>query len=1107
MRRAAWLLMVLILALAVFVQPAAASLRWVWAVDDGEKIYQDDIDNPLKNGDGNAVWDGTTVSLFSARNEIVAFQLILEADGDGAQNVDVVVSNLTNGTDTIRGSHPLPPPNDYRGVGVELFTEHYLNVTDPSGSPTGGYFNWSAAAAPNLTGLMPDALVPFSAARGKGGAPFDIPANMNQGVWVDIYVAKGLSPGLYTGTITVKLDGATHSVIPLRLQVLDFDLPDELHYHTMIYFSDYNIKPRYNLNDSNKWPMLLEFHKMAHRHRLELIGNGTWDEINNLPGVLTGDAFTPANNYEGPGEGVGNTVFSISTYGVSWPDDESSYRSESDAWVNWFQNNAPNVDYFLYLTDEPSGSQYDWVKTRCDWVHNNPGPGSALPVFVTERVTGDLIGYVDIWGSPTQTYSQVTTAAARARGEEVWPYAAYRPKTPADVIDEWGIAFRLKPWIAHKCDISRWFTWESTHWIGNSNELDPGGYKNVWENPKTFETSDDSSCGNGDGTLFYPGEDYVFPSENRQFPGPIASYRMKMYRRGEQDVEYMWLAEQAGKSADVQHILQDVIPHVMDTAQTVPDWSNHDIVYEEARHELAELIGPTQAPHARFQGTPTTGSGPLTVAFTDLSTNSPTSWSWDFGDGSTSTEQNPTHVYTSLGGYSVSLTVANAQGSDTEVKNNYVNVVFEVTVYPDSWDTFSGWAGASEISGTFNDDLKYDDDSYWVTRSDDTQEQRYSIQYYADTGYTPSEVARITAEFQAHCSPNTTPSTLVFLMKNDGGFQYMGAWDDSSVDTWCRLETTDVSSYMTSSGRVGFELCCCPSGSDSYDISADVMRFKLVLASAGPSVPTVSFDADQTLGPPPLTVNFTDHTANSPTSWSWDFGDGSTSTEQNPTHTYTTIGYHTVTLTAANARGSDTLTRTNYITVQPFSDVPFTYWAWNHIKACVNEGIVQGFDDNTYRSALPVTRDQMAVYISRALAGGDANVPTGPATATFSDVPTDHWAYKYIEYAAAQNIVGGYDDGTYRPTVEVDRAQMAVFIARAVVTPTDRPDLPSYTPPSTPTFPDVPTDHWAYKYIEYIAQPSVAVTQGYDDGTYRPDVVVTRDQMAVYVQRAFELPM
>jgi len=51
----------------------------------------------------------------------------------------------------------------------------------------------------------------------------------------------------------------------------------------------------------------------------------------------------------------------------------------------------------------------------------------------------------------------------------------------------------------------------------------------------------------------------------------------------------------------------------------------------------------------------------------------------------------------------------------------------------------------------------------------------------------------------------------------------------------------------------------------------------------------------------------------------------------------------------------------------------------------------------------------------------------------------------------------------------------------------------------------VPTSHWAYKFIENCKEKGVV--QGYPDGTYRPDVVVTRDQMAVYVQRAFELPL
>jgi len=81
------------------------------------------------------------------------------------------------------------------------------------------------------------------------------------------------------------------------------------------------------------------------------------------------------------------------------------------------------------------------------------------------------------------------------------------------------------------------------------------------------------------------------------------------------------------------------------------------------------------APVAAFSGTPTSGNHPLTVNFTDQSTNNPTSWNWDFGDGNpASTVQNPSHIYTVAGTYTVTLTVANAGGSDGEIKTNYITV-------------------------------------------------------------------------------------------------------------------------------------------------------------------------------------------------------------------------------------------------------------------------------------------------------------------------------------------------------------------------------------------------------------------------------------------------
>ncbi len=363
-----------------------------------------------------------------------------------------------------------------------------------------------------------------------------------------------------------------------------------------------------------------------------------------------------------------------------------------------------------------------------------------------------------------------------------------------------------------------------------------------------------------------------------------------------------------------------------------------------------------QAPSSDFSATPTFGIAPLLVSFTYLGSATPTwaaatAWQWDFGDGGSSTQQSPSHTYTVAGSYTVSLIASDAGGSATATKSNYITV--------------------------------------------------------------------------------------------------------------------------------------------------------------NPPAPPCEFSATPTSGVAPLLVQFADESTNSPTSWSWSFGDGSTSTQENPMHSYAKPGSYTVRLIASNSGGSTTATKPHYVLVS-FPDVPVqpAFWALDQILACVDAGIVAGYPDGTYGPANAVTRDQMAVYISRALAGGDGKVPTGPATATFSDVPIDYWACKYVEYAAAQNVVQGYSDGTYKPTDQVDRGQMAVFIARSIYTPTAaRLDLTGYAPPATATFPDVATDFWAYKYVEYIAQPGIAVTKGYPDGDYHPEYICTRDQMAVYVARAFKLPL
>jgi len=204
-----------------------------------------------------------------------------------------------------------------------------------------------------------------------------------------------------------------------------------------------------------------------------------------------------------------------------------------------------------------------------------------------------------------------------------------------------------------------------------------------------------------------------------------------------------------------------------------------------------------------------------------------------------------------------------------------------------------------------------------------------------------------------------------------------------------------------------------------------------------------------------------------------------------------------------------------------FSDVPAwgsgeggldPYWAFWEIEACAAAGIVGGYEDGTYQPGSAVDRATMAVYVARALAGGEGNVPPGPAEATFDDVSTDSWAFDHVEYCYAQNVVQGYTPTTYAPTMQVTRDQMAVYVARAMVAPTGEAALADYVPFDPRNFPDVPSTgygddgtepFWAYTHIEYCVEHGVVA--GYEDGLYHPEIVVTRDQMAVYVARAFGL--
>jgi hypothetical protein len=581
---------------------APSGIRRVWAIDDGEKIRQEDLENPLANDLNNKVWKKNTINIFGARNEIIAFQLIIQSDSPGVNSVNVEISNLNNGVSTIPGSASGPAdPYDYRGRNVEMFTEHYLNIIKRS--PPEWFFSESASPSAYYTGWVPDCLIPFSAPSGKGGAPFNIEGNKNQGVWVDILIPKNALAGTYTGNAILTVSDKVVETIPIFLKVYDFVLPDSTHIKNMFGYYPGALAQRHGLSEGSDeyYNIEAKYQQMAHRHRFDLVtGVANLSDMNRYyKRYYTGEIYTAVNGYAGPGENTGNTTFSIG-YGGHIPAEygksinsmtKSGWWAGSDAWENWFIQNAPAVERHKYLfPDEPdwkgpvgakgTGSM-DTIRMQAKWTHSNPGNGKNIPTLVTNTVKPGLKGYVDFWSISAQDFTLSLTpediASERAEGHKFGIYNGFRPGMGAVLSDADAIEFRVMPWVVWKYKLDQYFYWSTTFW----RDL------NVFVNPLTY---DDRI--NGDGTFLYPGQDYVFPEENRNLAGPLSSIRAKNWRRGAQDYEYLWLVKKTGLDTELNAIVNQCIPTGLWEAKSQKDisWSSRGYKFEEYRKQLAELL-------------------------------------------------------------------------------------------------------------------------------------------------------------------------------------------------------------------------------------------------------------------------------------------------------------------------------------------------------------------------------------------------------------------------------------------------------------------------------------------------------------------------------------
>jgi PKD repeat protein len=316
----------------------------------------------------------------------------------------------------------------------------------------------------------------------------------------------------------------------------------------------------------------------------------------------------------------------------------------------------------------------------------------------------------------------------------------------------------------------------------------------------------------------------------------------------------------------------------------------------------------------------------LTVAFTDASANSPTSWYWTFGDGSTSTLKSPSHTYSIAGTYTVSLKATNSAGSNTLTRTGYITASTVVTPPVTSF-TGAPTSGSTPLTVAFTDTSSNSPTTwYWTfgdgyTSTAKSPSHTYSVKgtytvslkatnaggsnTLTRTGYVTIAAAPV-ASFTGTPTSGSTPLTVAFTdTSSNTPTSWYWTFGDGGIST-----LQNPSHTYNTAGTYTVTLRATNAGGGNT-----LTRTGYITAGTVVTPPVAGFTGTLASGKSPLTVAFTDASSNTPTSWYWTFGDGYTSTLQNPSHTYSAKGTYTVSLRATNAGGSDTLTRNRYIKV------------------------------------------------------------------------------------------------------------------------------------------------------------------------------------------------
>jgi len=327
--------------------------------------------------------------------------------------------------------------------------------------------------------------------------------------------------------------------------------------------------------------------------------------------------------------------------------------------------------------------------------------------------------------------------------------------------------------------------------------------------------------------------------------------------------------------------------------------------------------------HAAFGASNTNACSGLTVQFND-SSNFANSWLWNFGDGQTSTSQNPTHVYSATGTYTVSLVVAYGPCKDSVTRTNYIHVTQPINFTFSASNTtsctapftvnFSNTAvGASSYTWSFGDgngsaiaDPSHTYTSpgnYTVSLGVTNASGCVNTQTDSDLIVIGNPTSSISVDSFHGCSPVTLDFTAGPV--TNGPVTYQWIFGDGGSSTAATTHYT----YNNQGSFLPMLIITNAAGCKDTIVASDSVKVGSTLVPSFTAAPLVQC-IDQV-------VNFTNLTlgGGANTTYLWNFGDGQTSHLTNPTHTYSDTGKYNITLTVINEGCASDTERLKYILI------------------------------------------------------------------------------------------------------------------------------------------------------------------------------------------------